>query len=223
MSYDLWLFLHVLLLVFWLGTDVGVLLGGLVSKNSALSNETRATVLGVGMKLDMFPRTAMTLMLPTGMQLGLALGILRISTAAQIAVWVFALVWLAITWVRYLNESNPTGVLCAKLSIFIDAIVLVACLWIALASFGSDEGIVRTDWLATKVLLFGVIAAVVIALEFLFLPGVLAFQQIMTDGSTESREATFSKSMNVTIISVLVIYVLVLLSAWVGISKPGLF
>ena len=222
MSHEFWLFIHILLLVAWLGTDVGVLVGGLESKNSELSNETRGKILGIGMLLDMFPRTAMTLMLPTGMQLGLSLGMIQFSSSTILLVWLFSITWLVVTWLRYLNENKPLGELCTKLCILIDAIVLVACLWIAISSFGDNSPIV-TPWLASKVLIFGLIALTTIALEFLFLPGVIAFVGIMTEGSTPEREATYSKSMNITIVSVLVIYALVLLSAWIGITKTPLF
>lgn len=222
MSHELWLFIHIILLVAWLGTDVGVLVGGLESKNSELSNETRGKILSIGMLLDMFPRTAMTLMLPTGMQLGLSLGMIQFSSGTVTLVWLFSLIWLAVTWIRYLKENQPIGELCVKLCILIDAIVLVACLWIAISSFGDNSPIV-TPWLASKVFIYGLIALTTIALEFLFLPGVIAFVGIMSEGSTPEREATYSKSMNITIVSVLVIYVLVMLSAWIGITKAPLF
>ena len=53
MSHNFWLLLHVLLLVFWLGTDVGVLLSAWVTKNKNLSTETREKILGIGMQLSL--------------------------------------------------------------------------------------------------------------------------------------------------------------------------
>jgi len=195
MSYNAWLFLHILLLVAWLGTDVGVLVGGWASKNKNLSTETREKILGIGMQLDMFPRTAMTLMLPTGMHLALSIGVLNFSSTTVTLVWLFSLAWLAITWIRYLNEGKPIGMHMAKVAILIDIIVLGVCGWIAISSFGGNGPIIA-DWVATKVLLFGLIALTVIVLEFVFLPGVIAFVGIINEGSTPEREATYSKSMN---------------------------
>ena len=222
MSHNFWLLLHVLLLVFWLGTDVGVLLSAWVTKNKNLSTETRQKILGIGMQLDMFPRTALTLMLPTGMHLAIGTGQVSFSSSTIALVWIFSLVWLAATWIRYLNEGKPIGMLATKACILIDVIVMVVCGSIAISSFGGG-GLVASDWLASKILIFGLIALTTIALEFLFLPGVIAFIGIINEGSTPEREATYSKSINITIVSVLVIYALVILAAWIGISKTGLF
>ena len=48
---SLWLYLHILLLVFWVGTDVGVFVAARWSERTSLSIETRQTVLQLGMVL----------------------------------------------------------------------------------------------------------------------------------------------------------------------------
>ena len=53
-----WLYLHILLLVFWVGTDVGVFIAAKWSEKTTLSMETRQTVLQLGMVLDRLPRSA---------------------------------------------------------------------------------------------------------------------------------------------------------------------
>ena len=50
--YSILVFVHVLLFVFWLGTDVGVFLAAKISERSDLGTETRATVLKLGMVLE---------------------------------------------------------------------------------------------------------------------------------------------------------------------------
>ena len=50
--YSLMVLVHILLLVFWVGTDVGVFLAAKVSERTDLSIETRSTVLSVCMVLD---------------------------------------------------------------------------------------------------------------------------------------------------------------------------
>ena len=49
--YSLLVLVHILLLVFWVGTDVGVFLAAKVSERTDLSIETRSTILSVGMVL----------------------------------------------------------------------------------------------------------------------------------------------------------------------------
>ena len=62
--YSLMVLVHILLLVFWVGTDVGVFLAAKVSERTDLSIETRSTVLSVGMVLDRLPRSALVLIIP---------------------------------------------------------------------------------------------------------------------------------------------------------------
>ena len=67
-----WLYLHILLLVFWVGTDVGVFIAARWSEQTTLSIETRQTVLQLGMVLDRLPRSALTLIIPSGCQLAVS-------------------------------------------------------------------------------------------------------------------------------------------------------
>ena len=57
--YEFWLYVHILLLVFWVGTDLGVFVAARYSERTDLSYETRATVLQLGMVLDRLPRSAL--------------------------------------------------------------------------------------------------------------------------------------------------------------------
>ena len=66
MSYEAIKFIHVLLLVFWLGTDVGVLLLARKFRDSGLSVETRLTLLQMAMVIDTLPRICFIVMLPAG-------------------------------------------------------------------------------------------------------------------------------------------------------------
>ena len=77
--YSLMVLVHILLLVFWVGTDVGVFLAAKVSERTDLSIETRSTVLSVGMVLDRLPRSALVLIIPSGLFLASYSGLMNIS------------------------------------------------------------------------------------------------------------------------------------------------
>ena len=99
MTYAWLVFLHVLLLVFWLGTDLGVFLGAKVTEREELGLETRVTVLKLAMVLDRLPRTALTLILPSGFTLVSALGLVSYPGWVLPAMWGFGLLWAAVeTW-----------------------------------------------------------------------------------------------------------------------------
>ena len=58
--------LHVLLLVFWLGTDMGVFFGSFRLRDPRLSVDARLAIARLTSLLDMGPRTGVILSVPTG-------------------------------------------------------------------------------------------------------------------------------------------------------------
>ncbi|MFN7174368.1 MAG: hypothetical protein ACK4MT_06615, partial [Thermaurantiacus tibetensis] len=69
-AYPVLVWLHVLLLVVWLGGDIGVfLLGQHFRRRHAYSLETRLVLLKLLVALDMGPRSAWALMVPSSIAL----------------------------------------------------------------------------------------------------------------------------------------------------------
>ena len=83
MPYEVIKFIHVLLLVFWLGTDVGVLLLARRFRAASLSVETRLTLLHMAMVIDTLPRICFIAMLPVGVHLANAAGLLNAGNVNQ--------------------------------------------------------------------------------------------------------------------------------------------
>src|SRR6266700_3299348 len=114
--YNLLLFAHVLLFVYWLGSDIGVFYGVRFVLNPNLSLETRRTVMALVHWIDAFPRICLVLMIPVGISLALQLELLTVPVGARTpllaAVWAIGLAWLAMVlriykgatgWVTYLD------------------------------------------------------------------------------------------------------------------------
>lgn len=215
--YPLFVFLHVLLFVFWLGTDVGVFLAAKISEKPELSVETRSTVLGLGMVLDRLPRSALALIVPSGLQLAVMSGQLSLPAAALPVAWAIALLWLALLWAGFLNPQTPTEQKAMLFNFAMNAIlavlVLAAGVWLLTA--GSVAG-----WLAIKIIIVGLIFVCGVTLDVLFKPAVEAFVGIATSGATDELNAAYSKAIGPVYLVVLAIYALVLAAAWFGIAKP---
>jgi hypothetical protein len=97
---------HVLLLVTWLGIDVGVFYSSFVLRRRALGGEARSAVGQVMLTLDLAPRISMILAVPVAVGLAYAsgLGLWDLSSGeAETLFW--ALVAVAFVWIAALLRS----------------------------------------------------------------------------------------------------------------------
>jgi len=216
-GYSLAVFFHVLLFVFWLGTDVGVFLAARISERGELSVETRSTVLGLGMVLDRLPRSALALIVPSGLGLAVHSGQLSLPQGFVLAAWAFALFWLAVLWMGFLNPQSKTEQRAMLFNFAMNAVLAVAVLaaGIYLLSTGA-----AASWLALKVLLVGFIFVCGVTLDVLFKPAVEAFVEITTAGASDELNEKYSRAIGPVYLIVLAIYAAVLAAAWLGIAKP---
>jgi hypothetical protein len=97
-------FIHILLLVYWLGADLGVYLCARYVGRADLPLAERRRFLELLVQLDMGPRTALVLMIPTGLALALLGGWLPLDPASVAAIGVAALAWLGLVW--HLHRSG---------------------------------------------------------------------------------------------------------------------
>jgi len=213
------LFIHILALVFWLGTDVGVFVLGKFAQNPDYSVDQRLILLKVAMILDMFPRVFMVLTLPTGFQLAMALGAIPHEVTLIAAVWAFAAVWLAVVLVGLLCQETPIGQTAKKLEKLVHFVLLAALAWAGLASLLTGAPI-ALPWVAAKVLLYALILVIMQFLEKAFLPAVIGFVSLESEGSTPELEHQIRGAMDRTYLWVLAIYAIVLASAFLGVAKP---
>lgn len=215
-EYSLWLMLHILLLVFWLGTDIGVFLAAKISERAELSVETRATVLKLGMVLDRLPRSALVLILPSGIMLTKSMGMAAPPVPAIAAIWGIALVWLVILWAGFLNPETKTEARAMTFNFAMNAILAVTVTVLGVGALMADD---VPDWLAWKVLLVGLIFIAGVALDLLFKPAVGHFVAIVTEGATDERNAAYSKALAPVYWAVLAIYAFVIVASYAGVAK----
>ena len=63
------IFVHILLMVFWIGADIGVFIVGFFFIHPDLSVVQRTTAIELGLVIDRLPRICFVLILPVGLQL----------------------------------------------------------------------------------------------------------------------------------------------------------
>jgi len=211
-----WLYLHILLLVFWVGTDVGVFIAAKWSERATLSMETRQTVLQLGMVLDRLPRSALTLIIPSGCQLAVASGWLEMPAQYLWSMWLFAAIWLAILWRGFLSTDPKAQEQSAKINWLINLILAVVVSGAGMMLFMQGE---IPGWLALKVLAVGAIFCAGVLLDLLFKPAVDLFIGLAATPDDPEMNAAYSRALSPVYIAVLAIYAFALIAAALGVFK----
>jgi hypothetical protein len=219
METGIWLFIHILLLVFWLGTDVGVFILARAARRADLSFPQRAVLLQYGMVIDVLPRICLTLSFAVGLHLAASTGYLEPPPAAFVAAWIIGLGWLALLYAMYKAEGTPRQAKLAGANLALQGVLGVVMIGLGAASL-AGSGPFTQDWLAWKVLLFGLIFPCAIMIDVEFRPMGPAFARLATEGSTPEIEAVISRTVDRAIVWVLAIYALVVAIAFLGAVQP---
>lgn len=219
-TYEIWKYLHVLVLVFWVGTDMGVMLCARKSTDSRLSLETRLTLLKTALLIELLPRTMWALALPLGVMLSRGLHLLTISDANLAMIWLFTGVWLIISVGGAHYSDRPIGQRLAAVNRWIIGTIGIVLIAVGLSSY-VGYGPFESAWLAAKVALYGVINLTILGIEVAFIPLGPAFGRLVMEGSKPEIEAVISEKMDGTMFWVYTTYILILIVALIGIAKPA--
>ena len=224
MIFDLWLFLHVLCFVVWLGTDLAVFYVSRRIVDASLATTTRATLVKVLNALDMGPRTALVLIPATGLELASYDHISPVRGPWLFAIWAADLAWLALVWTlhhRGASDAGSGGKLFSlpRLDLVLRASIALALVGCAISSLAVQSPF-GTRWLAGKVGLFGIAVAGGLAIRFALVPFSRAFGTLVRDGSTPAVESQMRLALARTTVFVWLIWLCVLGAAFLGIAQP---
>jgi hypothetical protein len=220
--YPFLVWLHLLLFVVWLGGDIGVfLLGQHFRKRHAYSLDTRLVLLKLLVALDMGPRSAWALMVPSSLLL-LKLGgwwplmPMHIVLAGSI----IGLFWLALVWDAHLHDRTPR----AARARAVEGVLrwLLAGFYLLLGALSLRNGGTPLEgFLAWKALLFGLIFVAAILIDWAFKPVGRQLVALIEQGSSDATEVPLRRTMDRTRIFVLAVYALLMVISWIGVVKPG--
>lgn len=149
------LFIHVLLFGYWLGADLGVFFCDSQMIRADLDIEERMRVRRIRYKVDMAPRTCVVLILGFGFTLALQFGS-PLDGVLLALVWIACLIWLALI---FGGRFHPNLDLRRRLGRIDRGVwVLVGAVMIAFGLYNFFGGPIADQWLAIKLIIFGVIA-----------------------------------------------------------------
>lgn len=218
-TYQIWLYAHVLMFVYWLGADLGVFTLALALKNPEYSIEQRALLMRMSLLIDMTPRACMALIAPVGLYLAETLGLVSVPDWLNLLIWVTAVTWIVAEIVAFRNMGKPImmKIYMGTGSLFV--IIFLACTWFGIQSLRLGEPF-ATNWLALKVLLFGQIFLVSSLMAVFYAPIEQIFEQMKASGSTPELEVRLRRQVNRGAVVTVVLFLLLATMAFLGQAKP---
>lgn len=204
--------LHILVFVYWLGGDLGVFYSSTILTDTKTSPQGRIVAAKVLSQVDMAPRTAMILTLPTGLTLAALSGYMALSVPMLIAIWVLGAGWLVLAWVIHIKHLPPSS-LWRKLDLLVRVVLTIGLSGLAIS------GLVPL-FLALKLAILATTIFMGLLIRRAFAPFGAAFGAMIANGPTHETDAIIAKSLNQSRPAVVCIWVLLLLAALIGIAKP---
>lgn len=214
------IFIHVLLMAFWLGADMGTYYAAILILNRDYTPPQRAVLARVLQGVDMFPRVAMTLVVPTGMTIAYNRGWAPVGVPALIVIWIVSLAWTWLVW----NVHRPTAPAWGKKLQRVEDIwnyVLLAIVVVALIVSLSSGELFPENWLRLKIALYGLTIVILIVVNFMFKPFGPAFGRLMTEGPTPEIEDTIARLINRGKPWIWSIWAIVVLNTALALFKPA--
>ena len=217
-EYEIWKFLHICMFVFWLGTDMGVMLCSKKSTDSNLGVEARFQMLEMALKIEILPRIMWVMALPLGVHLSKSLGYIDPSSLTLTMMWVFTLMWLVINVGGATNLDKPWGQQLSKINRIVVASIVAGLIIVAATSF-MGFGPYEPNSIALKVGLYGLINLTILGIEIAFFPLGMAFERLATEGSSPELESSITGGMNTTLKWVHATYIMIFIVAFIGVTK----
>jgi|TARA_B100001245_G_scaffold152791_1_gene114442 hypothetical protein len=217
-EYEIWKFLHICMFVFWLGTDMGVMLCSKKSTDPNLGVEARFQMLEMALKIEILPRVMWVMALPLGVHLSKSLGYIEPSVLTLTLMWVFVLMWLVINVGGAANLEKPWGQQLSKINRVVVASLGVGLIIVAASSF-MGYGPYEPNSIALKVGLYGLINLTILGIEIAFFPLGLAFERLATEGSSPELESSITNGMKTTLLWVHTTYIMIFIVAFIGVTK----
>ena len=219
-AYPQLVWLHLLLFVFWLGGDLGVFILGQNFRRRHYSLPERLTLLKMLVAIDMGPRSAWALMLPSSLTLLFAGGWWPgLPLAAVLAGWAIGLFWLWLVWDAHAHDMTPRAARDRRIEGWLRWALMAFYLALGGVSLATGAPL-APQWLATKALLFGVIFAAAIMIDHAFKPVGAQLTALIEHGSSDATEIPLRTTMDGTRRWVLLVYALLLATSWLGVVKP---
>jgi hypothetical protein len=212
--------LHVLLAIYWLGPDWGVYVNSRYVARADLPLAERRRFLEAALRIDLVPRSCLILLLPAGLLLAGQLGLSPVTGAGLAAVWAGAIAWLLLSWRIYRRPGDAATAALRQLDHGIRWVLATLCIVTALYSLATGT-LFLTTWLPLKLLGFGTLLLLGLALRAVMGGWAMGFQRLAAEGSTPATEAVFAGALRRARPIAWIFWSVSAALAFLGVVKPG--
>jgi hypothetical protein len=192
---QLLLIVHILLLVAWLGVDVGVFTSSFFIRRRELPGLARVELRRVMRSLDLAPRVSVVLTIPVALGLAQAAGFasvpawILLAVATVAVLWAGGLVWLfartdTLGHPRF-DDARAAGAF-AKVDLGLRLAALGFFAATGVHSLVSPDGLWQATFLSWKALLFAVTIAAGVRIRYAARPFGVALREIVERGESEA-------------------------------------
>jgi len=217
--YDILVLFHILLFVFWLGADLGVAIAGSHFRDRSNTVEQRLSILKLLVATDMGPRSAWALMIASTISLLKVGQYWDVPNWGVALAWAISLFWLWLVWAAHKAGQTPKAAKLRKIEMVLKWLLAGFYLALGTVSLMQGEPIVF-KWLAVKSLTFGFIFIAAIMIDIKFKPVGPLLMKLIEQGSGGPVEEPLLKTMNKSRLWVRITYVLLVIMALLGTTKP---
>lgn len=218
------LVLHILLVVAWLGIDVGVFTSSFVMRRPGMSAEARTAVRGLMLSLDLAPRVSLILMIPVALGLSRVTGWGLAGVPAPLfwSVGLLGAAWagFSVVSVRRSGLAAPSWV--AAFSVADRALRAVASVFFLVTGVWSlvGPGPWNGVWVAWKAALFGVIIALGLWIRRAAGRYRPALSELLEKGESPERLAAVNRRIRGVYPPVLAVWVLLVVMVILAVARP---
>lgn len=220
LAYPSLVYFHLFLFVLWLGGDVGVFLAGQhFRKRQIYTLDQRIVLLKLLVLIDMTPRTAWALMVPVSLSVVSLGGFWAVPGVVLSLAWAAGLIWLWLVWDAHWHDMTPRAARNRRIEFWLKNAITVGYLGLGILSLATGAPLME-KWLATKALLFGLIFVAAIMIDVAFKPVGPQLARLLKEGSSDETEVPLRATMDRTRTWVFIVYVLLIVTSYLGTVKP---
>jgi hypothetical protein len=212
-------YLHVVLLVFWLGPDVGIVIAGAHATNPALNAAQRAGAARMMDYYEIMPRVCTSLMLTVGGVLSEQVG-LEHPWWQMAGIWLLGPVWLALTLWSYFGANAGAGALATRLEQSL-RIVLIVAVPASVAWSTMTGRLAAAPYVGAKLLLFALILLLGLLARRALAPFRDGVRRLPVEGATPALDQSIGRSFAAGRRFVFASWAALLLAALLGVVQPG--